>query len=742
MKKYFLIFMFLSIAALAATEWNPMIFKSTVAVETGPLTIGGTTPDADSLLELQSTTKGSIFAPKMTEVQRNAITTPPAGLTIYNTDTDKYNYYDGVQWAEVGSGSGGSGDGLNYYEDFQADIIANLTEFDDISSIGDIEGGTAANLSTVLNTSTPISEAASYRISKSGANAQFEGVTMLVDDTLDNLAKSGKTLVYSFNYRTSANYNATTEQVSVYYFRVGLDSTAQACNGRTLGGSISAVLPVASVPTQFSCALNLTSAVTAVRIGLVVTGTGTSTWDLDVDTIKLGVDQTVPAPIVTDWESCTLTYESMGSVTGAETQCKRTTSDLSVRGWVTLGTPSAAPAAFVLPNSWTINTAVVGTAQSKMYGTAFVANSTAVAIPGSTRGPYAIVTSTGISTSRVYIAPTVDSDANLFVIDNASTYLLSSGKLAFEFTVPITQFANGSALVSTTQADYETMKAKIYRGSSNQTIGSASATKVAFNTIEYGSTAFADTTNNRITVRQNGTYKIESQLYLNNTTSDETYQVYIRVNGVDVNTEFERHQGADSTIFISSTRQLNAGDFVEIAVDSSSDTSYDIIANQQTSWLSVTAIPDFSTFGVYGLYEIVTANSSTTAASSSGANISLTGNGVPLTPGTWRLTPEAIMSRTTGTSNLTGFRAIWSETQNTFTNLGTSSNIITDHYPTSTPIYIGTNTTQELDHFRAGGQPIILTLTTSDTIYLNAIIDAGTPSNFSAFVSILAERIK
>jgi hypothetical protein len=64
------------------------------------------TPDASSILELQSTARG-FLAPRMTTLQRNAILPPATGLLIYNTDTNAFNYFNGTIWiALLNSGTG------------------------------------------------------------------------------------------------------------------------------------------------------------------------------------------------------------------------------------------------------------------------------------------------------------------------------------------------------------------------------------------------------------------------------------------------------------------------------------------------------------------------------------------------------------------------------------------------------------------------------------------------------------
>jgi len=64
--------------------------------------IGTTTPDASSELDITSTTSG-ILIPRMTQAQRDAITSPATGLLIYQTDnTPSFYYYNGAIWTTFG----------------------------------------------------------------------------------------------------------------------------------------------------------------------------------------------------------------------------------------------------------------------------------------------------------------------------------------------------------------------------------------------------------------------------------------------------------------------------------------------------------------------------------------------------------------------------------------------------------------------------------------------------------------
>ena len=84
---------------LASAAGSRHVFLST----TGDVSIGsGAAANTRAVLDLTSTTKG-FLPPRMTTTQRDAITSVPAGLMIYNTTTNKLNFYNGSAWAAVTS---------------------------------------------------------------------------------------------------------------------------------------------------------------------------------------------------------------------------------------------------------------------------------------------------------------------------------------------------------------------------------------------------------------------------------------------------------------------------------------------------------------------------------------------------------------------------------------------------------------------------------------------------------------
>jgi len=68
----------------------------------GNVGIGTSSPNASAILDAQSTTKGVRF-PNMTTTQKNAISSPPAGLVVFDTTLSKLCVYSGAAWQTITS---------------------------------------------------------------------------------------------------------------------------------------------------------------------------------------------------------------------------------------------------------------------------------------------------------------------------------------------------------------------------------------------------------------------------------------------------------------------------------------------------------------------------------------------------------------------------------------------------------------------------------------------------------------
>jgi len=87
------------------------IFSQGVAINTD-----ASNPDASAILDVKATDKG-VLVPRMTQSQKNAITSPATGLLIYQSDgASGFYYYDGSAWVIMNSGNTVSAGSSNYIQ--------------------------------------------------------------------------------------------------------------------------------------------------------------------------------------------------------------------------------------------------------------------------------------------------------------------------------------------------------------------------------------------------------------------------------------------------------------------------------------------------------------------------------------------------------------------------------------------------------------------------------------------------
>ncbi|MBM3436402.1 MAG: hypothetical protein FJY07_09340 [Bacteroidetes bacterium] len=85
--------------------------------------------DASAVLDVYSTSLGALL-PRLTTSARTGISSPATGLTVYDTDTDSYWFYDGSNWTELSYGNLWKRDGANtltYLSNTGDDVVIGST---------------------------------------------------------------------------------------------------------------------------------------------------------------------------------------------------------------------------------------------------------------------------------------------------------------------------------------------------------------------------------------------------------------------------------------------------------------------------------------------------------------------------------------------------------------------------------------------------------------------------------------
>ncbi len=73
----------------------------------------GSSPDASAMLEIKSVNKG-FLPPRMNATQMKDISSPQAGLMVFNTTVNSICYYDGSIWNNLNNIDGKSGENITY----------------------------------------------------------------------------------------------------------------------------------------------------------------------------------------------------------------------------------------------------------------------------------------------------------------------------------------------------------------------------------------------------------------------------------------------------------------------------------------------------------------------------------------------------------------------------------------------------------------------------------------------------
>ncbi len=190
--------------------------------------IGTTSPNATSILDLTSTSKG-LLLPRMIASEKNAITLPATGLLIYQTDgTTGFYYYNGNAWVFITSSNITGLDDLTDAKVGGSNFVGSLlVGHQTTGSLAGAFYNTGIGIGTLQAISTGINNTAlgyqSLYTNTSGTNNTADGFQSLYSNTsgYHNTANG-----YQAAYTNTSGYgNTTLGYVSGYAITTGYYNT-------------------------------------------------------------------------------------------------------------------------------------------------------------------------------------------------------------------------------------------------------------------------------------------------------------------------------------------------------------------------------------------------------------------------------------------------------------------------------------------------------------------------------------
>ena len=214
-----------------------------IAAQNISITTDGSAPHASAMLDIQSTTKG-LLIPRMTMAQRNAISTPAAGLIIYQTDNGPGMYlYNGSAWYNVTtagagwslSGNSGTNPATHFIGTSDNQPIRfrlnNLWAGELNGSSGNICLGDSSGFSTTSGTLNTSLGSKSLRVNATGLGNTAIGSFALNHMYVSNTTAVGSYALYHNTYgvtNAALGYSALrTNTIGSYNTAIGYESLRQ-----------------------------------------------------------------------------------------------------------------------------------------------------------------------------------------------------------------------------------------------------------------------------------------------------------------------------------------------------------------------------------------------------------------------------------------------------------------------------------------------------------------------------------
>lgn len=545
---------------------------------------------------------------------RNGAANPPK--VRYNHSTDKWEYTnDGTTFKDIGSGSGS----LNLVDSW--DLVASWTPYKNttVAATPDDFGGTpSGNLTASIYTDA---KGQRYlQIDKAASDCQGEGFYLSFKSR-----EADKVIYGLMRALVSANYVSD----DIKFFIYNVDDSA-------LQNSFVASQNTNGITFKYS-----TDGDDDWRLCVHVASTNASAY-----TFKLLIDRVGPESIVDGdirtYLGALTTTGSWTSNTSYEGKYYRRGAHLIGQVKVSLsGAPNSVNLTLNTPSGLTIDTSALNTSYSNRsicgQATVFGTSSLYSGVCKVNDASSLLIQAVGSAGSYVNQTNVTQAVPVTFALND---YIICT------YEVPITEWANQSAVLSTTEMLNQTATVNAFR-TSDVTAVAATPLEVVFDAERIDNQSLYSTANGRFTANK----KMKVRFYYGlliamGATAATQIDINVKKNGTGTNYAWGSWNSLANSKSYSLTGgeevELNAGDYISVWVSAAGqNVTVSSNATSSRSYFVVEEIPDFSVYGVMGVYEKKYAASSAfalnTAGFVSGEYPQMTGNSVSITKGEWLL---------------------------------------------------------------------------------------------------------
>jgi hypothetical protein len=426
-----------------------------------------------------------------------AVDASPGSLLLNTTTGKQYRKTDSgssTNWTEVGSGTSG----INYISNPSA--ATNTTgwaTYADAAGTAPVDGtGGSPTVTWTRSTTTPLRGAADFNfITPGGGSVQGQGVS--TDFSID-LADQAKVLTVTFDYEVVSGTYASGD-LTCYLIA---DPTGTPVVIQPAGY----VVQAATVGTKMRQIATFQTQATGqtYRLCFHVASTSTAAYVLAVDSVSVGPQVVQYGSPITDPVDYIPTYTGFGTVTQTNMGLRwwRSGANLHIQGDFTIGTVAAATASFSLPAGLTTNLAAV----SGNFQIVGKATNNSIVTPQAK--DYNLITTNGASTINFSICE-IGNATNPLAPQTGSAIFPSGTVVSVNLVVQITGWS--STVQMSNDTDTRVVAAAIGL-SANQTISTATFTKILLNSVVLDTHGAWDSGSSKYTVTVPGIYEFSSNV--------------------------------------------------------------------------------------------------------------------------------------------------------------------------------------------------------------------------------------